>query len=343
MRITRARRLLVLFAITCLLGASMCANAKSKKGKGCRKVSGSRKKACRKPKPPRPSPRPSSPASPTSPLPSPPPQVPYMIEYDIVRTQDWDPSLFTQGLEIAKACADCQTRLFTSSGLTLTGYGAASYIATKDLDSGATIASTQLGDSEFGEGVTVLDGKLYQLIFQSNVLKVYDAQSLRLLETRNHPLSSGWGLTDDGSDLILSDGSSTLIYVNPSNPSSTVKELRVTFQGTEVSQLNELEYIDGFLYANIWKKNCIAKIDATGEVVGWLDASQLRTMIDESVSPVKPYEAFDYPLNGVAVFPGAGRTELAITGKYWNKLFRIRETGTTAIGDVQAVRDTCMV
>ena len=351
MRITRARRLLVLVAVICLLATSMCADAKSKKDKGCRKVSGSRKKACRKPskqkkppksKPPTPSPRP-PPSSPPS-SPPPPPQAPYMIEYAIVQTQDWDPSIFTQGLEIAKACATCQTRLFASSGLTLTDNGAASYIATKDLDTGATIASTRLGDSEFGEGITVLDGKLYQLIFQSNELKVYDAQSLELLETRNHPMSSGWGLTDDGSDLILSDGSSKLVYVNPSNPSNTVKELRVTFQGTEVSQLNELEYIDGFLYANVWKKNCIAKIDATGEVVGWLDASQLRAMIDESVSPPKPYGTFDYPLNGVAVFPGAvGGTELAITGKYWNKLIRIKENGATAIGDVQAVKDTCMV
>ena len=268
-----------------------------------------------------------------------------MIEYDIVRTQDWDPSIFTQGLEIAKACGTCETRLFTSSGLTQTDNGAASYIATKDVDTGATIASTRLGDSEFGEGITVLDGKLYQLIFQSSALKVYDAQSLQLLETRNHPMSSGWGLTDDGSNLILSDGSSTLTYINPSNPSNSVKELRVTFQGTDVSQLNELEYIDGFLYANVWKKNCVAKIDAnTGEVVGWLDASQLRAMIDESLSPPKPYGAFDYPLNGVAVLPGAaGGTELAITGKYWNKLIRIKETGATAIGDVQAVKDKCMV
>ncbi len=349
---TKARRLLLFVAVVCLLATSISVDAKSKKDTGCRKVSGSRKKTCRKPskqkkpsEPPTPSPRP--PPSPPSlpPTPPPPPQVPYMIRYDVVRTQDWDPSIFTQGLEVARACKTCPTRLFTSSGLTLTDNGASSYIATKDIDTGATIASTRLGDSEFGEGITVLDGKLYQLLFLSNALKVYDAQSLQLLETLSHPMSSGWGLANDGSDLILSDGSSRLVYVDPSKPSESVRELRVTFQGTEVSQLNELEYVDGFLYANVWRKNCIAKIDAkTGNVVGWLDASRLRAMIDESVSPPKPYGAFDYALNGVAVLRGAsGETELAITGKYWNKLVRVKETGATAIDDVEAVKEQCMV
>lgn len=266
-----------------------------------------------------------------------------MITYDIVRTQDWDPNIFTQGIEITQACESCPTRIFASSGLTLTDHGAASFVAVKDVDTGATITSTQLGDSEFGEGITVLDGNLYQVIFQSNTLKVYDAQSLQLIDTRNHPMSDGWGLTDNGSELIISDGSSRLVFVNPSSPSEVVKELRVSFQGTDVSQMNELEFIDGFIYANVWRKLCIAKIDAnTGEVVGWLDASALRGMIDESLAPPPPYMTFDYTLNGIAVVREESGTELAITGKYWNKLMRVKETGATEIGDVESVKQKCM-
>jgi glutamine cyclotransferase len=213
-------------------------------------------------------------------------------------------------------------------------------VAAKDVNTGETVASTQLDDDTFGEGITVMDGKMYQVIYQEKTLNVYDAQTLGLLDSRQHPRNDGWGLTNDGQNLILSDGTSTLTFLDPNNPSNAIRDLRVTFEGSDVSQLNELEYKDGYVYANVWKSICIAKIDvSSGNVVGWIDATGLRSMIDEGSSPAAPYGAFDWTLNGLAK---TDTDELAVTGKYWNKLFYIRETGSEAIADVDDWKSRCL-
>ena len=94
------------------------------------------------------------------------------------------------------------------------------------------------------------------------------------------------------------------------------------------------------MYANVWRSACVAKIDAaTGEVVGWLDASRLRALIDEGAAPRPPYSSFGYDVNGIA----SDGDELVMTGKYWNKLMRVRETGAEPISDVEGVKRMCLV
>ena len=339
---TSVRRLLLVL-IVAVLCLTVAVDAKSK---DCRKTKNKKKKGCRKPgkkKPAKsPSPRPQSPPPPSSPSPLPssspppsPPSSPYLISYDVVRTRDWDPALFTQGLQVARACSTCPKRVYASSGLR-----GASYISSMDVNTLETVDRTDLADDEFGEGVNVLDGKLYQVTFQTDALKVYDARSLELVDTMRHPRADGWGLTDNGLELIMSDGSSNLVYFRPDNPSQATRELEVTFEGSPVRNLNELEYRDGYIYANVWRRPCIAKIDsATGDVVGWLDGSRLKAAaVDPGRSPSPPYATFDHPINGVA-WDG---DRMWVTGKYWTKVFEVKETGATRIEDVEAVKRLCL-
>lgn len=284
---------------------------------------------------------PSSPPSPARPNI---PEKPVLYTYDIVGTLDRDVDIFTQGLEIWKQCKTCRPSIFSSSGLV-----GQSYIIEQDLKSGETVQMKRLPDDEFGEGLTILDKKLYQTVWQTQKLYVYEANNFDNMETKEHPAPDGWGLANDGKHLIISDGSHKLTFVKPSDPKTVVKTLSVTFEGTDVVKLNEIEWIDGIIYANIWKSDCIAKIDpSNGRVFGWIEAEELKILVKETItSDGEDLSNEDYTLNGIAVRPGK-TSPLYVTGKKWPKTFLIEEYPANggrpmSAKEVQRIKETCLV
>jgi glutaminyl-peptide cyclotransferase len=173
-------------------------------------------------------------------------------------------------------------------------------------------------DSIFGEGITIFKNKIYQLTWRSHVVYVYDIANIDKPEkTFNWPYE-GWGLTNNGSDLIISDGSSKLYFVNPDDfrLKSTIS---VTEQGSPVYYLNELEYVDGFVFANVYQTDKIIKIDpSSGFVVGKMDLAGVIQKFAPGYIP-KPEEEV---LNGIAY--DSATKKFLITGKRWPKMFELK-------------------
>jgi glutamine cyclotransferase len=166
----------------------------------------------------------------------------------------------------------------------------------------------------FGEGITIFKGKLYQLTWTHKKGFVYDVKTFKKLGEFTYN-TEGWGLTHDSTSLIMSDGSSNLYYMDPATFRNT-KIVGVTDRGSPVSNLNELEYIDSFIYANQWQTPYILKIDpSSGQIVGRLDLSALVHRMD-SLAPGHDY------LNGIAYNP-ATKT-IFITGKRWPFMYEIK-------------------
>jgi len=212
-----------------------------------------------------------------------------------------DPAAFTQGLLYADGL------FYESAGL----YGQ-STLRKVDPETGAVLLEKRLDAQYFAEGLALLEGKLYQLTWKENTGFIYDPQDFRQLGTFSYP-TEGWGLTTDGSSLILSDGSATLYFLDPQTLQTT-RALQVSLDGAPLDRLNELEYIRGEIYANIWYKDLIARIDpASGEVVGVIDCGSLR---DGEGAPA-PNDV----LNGIAYDARGDR--LYITGKNWPWIYEV--------------------
>lgn len=222
--------------------------------------------------------------------------------YRVVHTFPHDPNAFTQGLVFVDGM------LYESTGLR-----GQSSLRMVDLASGRVLQEHALPAQYFGEGLTDWGSHLIQLTWQSHVGFVYDRFSFRLLRTFPCPWD-GWGLTHDSRHLILSDGSSELYLLDP----ATFKEagkISVTADGKPVENLNELEYIHGEIYANIWETNRIARISpTTGKVLDWIDLAGLR--------PASTMDNDNAVLNGIAYDSKTGR--LFVTGKLWPKMYEIR-------------------
>lgn len=178
-----------------------------------------------------------------------------------------------------------------------------------DLTSGEVLQSLALDSDLFGEGVTLFEDRLVQLTLYSGRGFVYDRTTFsKMGEFEFAP--QGWGLTTDGNHLIMSDGSADLRFLDPKTYQET-RRIHVTDQGIPVHSLNELEYVEGEIYANIWQTDLIARISpATGEVLGWIDLNGIRG--DQPSVGV---------LNGIAFDPEGRR--LFVTGKNWPELFEI--------------------
>ena len=217
-----------------------------------------------------------------------------------VRSYPHDPRAFTQGLMWHDG------RLYESTGR----YGE-STLRIVDLESGQVRQRVDLPPQYFAEGISMHQGRLYQLTWREGVAFVYDPATLR--ETgRVEYTGEAWGLTSDGESLVVSDGSSYLTWVDPAS-FAVRRTVRVTDGGRPVDQLNELDWIRGEVWANVWHSNQIVRIDpATGQVVGRLDLAHL-------VPPVTDREAV---LNGIAYDEANDR--LFVTGKLWPRLFQIR-------------------
>ena len=265
-----------------------------------------------------------------------------LSSYEIVEEFDRDRTVFTQGIEIHKRCDDCEYSDFSSAGM----YGS-SRIVEFNLESGEVIRSRDLPSDEFAEGLTVLDGKIYQLIWKSNKVYAYDVDNFDTREVKEHPQEDGWGLTDDGTNLILSDSSNVLSFIDPSD-FSLVKQIPVTFDGTDVVWINELEWVDGLIYGNVYQKDCIAKIDpSNGNVVGWIDTRGLKDKVDEYHDASGESDPRPAVLNGIAIKP-RDPSKLYLTGKYWPKIFGVKEKplndGKPMSQDkIDEIKDVCMV
>jgi glutamine cyclotransferase len=222
--------------------------------------------------------------------------------YQVIHTYPHDARAFTQGLVYLNG------HLYESTGLV-----GKSSLREEDPDTGRILTFHDVPAPYFAEGLTEWGNTLIQLTWQNHAVFVYDLSTFKLLRTLPFP-PDGWGLTHDDKALIESDGTAKLRFLDP----GTLRELRyitVTNHGKPVTQLNELEYIHGEIYANIWYADRIARIaPATGKVLGWIDLTGLLPASDRSTPGAV--------LNGIAY--DAVHDRLFVTGKLWPKLFEIR-------------------
>lgn len=222
--------------------------------------------------------------------------------YEVVNVFPHDPNAFTQGLLFDEGS------LYEGTGL----YGRSS-LRRVDLESGAVLAQIALPEAFFGEGITIVGDKVYQLTWREGTGLIYDKETFALQEQFAYS-TEGWGITYDGTRLIMSDGSAMLYFWDPASL-ATLGTVEVHDETGPVVRLNELEYIEGEIFANIWQTDTIVRINpTTGKVVGWIDLSGL-------LSPADRTSATDV-LNGIAYLPESKR--LFVTGKLWPKLFEIR-------------------
>lgn len=230
---------------------------------------------------------------------TPTPAVP-VIPYDVVRSYPHDPEAFTQGLIYRDGF------LYESTGL-----NGRSSLRKVRLETGEVVQRVRVDTRYFAEGLTDWGNRLVQLTYQTNVAFVYDLTTFRVQDTFTYA-GEGWGLARDATRLIMSDGTSSLRFLDPASYRETAR-VTVTADGRPLERLNELEVVNGQVYANIWLTNRIALIDLpSGRVTGWLDLTGL----------LPAGSAGHDVLNGIA--HDAARDRLFVTGKLWPRLFEIR-------------------
>ena len=250
----------------------------------------------------------SSPEAP--PAEAPPPQsaapafdddIPAYYNYRVVNVYPHDRRAFTQGLVY-------------HNGVLYEGVGeyGKSALRKVELETGRVLEERRLLPEFFGEGIAVFGERIFQLTWKTHVGFIYDRGSMRILREFRYA-TEGWGMTNDDKELIMSDGTSTLYYMDP----ATLQlrgELRVTDRGRPVENLNELEYIGDEIYSNVWMEDVIARISPdSGKVTAWINMEGLLTREDRLI----PVDV----LNGIAYDDSNNR--LFVTGKLWPKLFQI--------------------
>jgi glutaminyl-peptide cyclotransferase len=222
--------------------------------------------------------------------------------YTVVHVYPHDPTAFTQGLFYLNGYLYEGTGLYEQSS-----------IRKVKLETGQVVEKRDIPGQYFGEGIIDWKDRLLELTWKSQLGFIYDLATFQPKAQFTYP-GEGWGLTQDGKRIIMSDGSAQLRFWDP----VTLKEIgriTVTADGQPVDDLNELEWVKGEIYANIWQTNRIARIDpASGKVVGWIDLTGLLSAADEAPDTDV--------LNGIAYDAQGGR--LFVTGKKWPKLFEIR-------------------
>lgn len=240
---------------------------------------------------------------------------PPIYSFEVINEYPHDNSAFTQGLAF-------------KDGFFIEGIGRRGYSELRQLEikTGKVLRSRKLDNRYFGEGVAVFNGKIAQLTETSKTGFVYDAYDFTVLRRFRYP-TNGWGITWDGENLIMSDGSSALYFIEPVM-FNEVKRINVHVGDKPVVKINELEFVEGKIYANIWKEERIAVISPqTGKVEAWIDLSGILSDKDKenigiSVLGIDPKSAMDHAtLNGIAYDPENRR--LFVTGKLWPKVFEI--------------------
>jgi len=246
---------------------------------------------------------PTTPGTPTTPAPAPttPGGTP-IVGAVVVEQLPHDAQAFTQGLFFANG------QLYETTGLE-----GQSELRKVDLRTGAVQLRRGVPAPYFGEGSVALDGRLYQLTWKHQRAFVYDLATFAPRDTLSYT-GEGWGLTTDGTALYMSDGTARLRVLDPKT-FAVRRTIDVTDAGAPVSQLNELEWVDGEILANVWQKDQVARIDpATGKVTGWIDLT--------GILPASQRTGKEDVLNGIAY--DAAAKKLYVTGKWWPALFEIR-------------------
>ena len=221
--------------------------------------------------------------------------------YQIVRVYPHDPSAFTQGLQFVSG-------VFYEG----TGLNGRSSIRRVELDTGKVLQRRDIAPQYFGEGITLFKSDLVELTWQSHVAFVYDGTTFEPKKQFSYR-GEGWGLTQDGSSLIMSDGTDELRYLDPATFAEK-RRLKVTAAGAPLRNLNELEYVKGEILANIWQTDYVARISpSSGKVTAYIDLRGLLTPAERASTDV---------LNGIAY--DESRDRLFVTGKLWPKVFEIK-------------------
>lgn len=220
----------------------------------------------------------------------------------VKNTYPHDTEAFTQGLLFH------QGFFYESTGLL-----GKSTLARKEMKTGKVVQEVKLPRDFFGEGIVLLKDKIYQLTWQNETVLIYDARSLREIKKIKYS-GEGWGLAYDGKYLLMSNGSSTIAFRDPKS-FKTVREIQVRDGDTPVERLNELEFIKGEIWANIYMEDVIVRISPkNGKVTGWIDLSEIRSYLARSAQ-------VDV-INGIAYDGEADR--IFLTGKHWPKIFEIQ-------------------
>ncbi|KAE9592566.1 putative glutaminyl-peptide cyclotransferase transcription factor WD40-like family [Lupinus albus] len=234
--------------------------------------------------------------------------VEHVLSYEMVNVVNefpHDPQAFTEGLLYGG-----NDTLFESTG----DYGKSS-VRKVDLHTGKVEELEKMDDSLFGEGLTLVGKRLFQLTWLQKVGFIYDQKNLSKLGTFNHEMNDGWGLATDGKVLFGSDGSSTLYQLDPQTFKAVSKQV-VYYKGKEVFNLNELEYINGEIWANVFQSDCIARISPKDGFLGWILLQNLRKEL------LKAGNTGIDVLNGIAW--DSEQNRIFVTGKLWPKLYEVK-------------------
>lgn len=229
---------------------------------------------------------------------------PKLLTYKILNTFNHDSTSYTQGYEFYK-------------GILIEGSGqrGKSTLRKTDYKTGNTLEKIDLESKYFGEGVTILNDKIYQLTWQERTVFVYDAKTLNLEKTFPYFKEiDGWGLTNDGTNLYMSDGSEKIYIVNPEN-FEMVDYINVYSNANKIDSINEMEWIDGKIWANVYERDMIIKIDPkTGAIENILNLTELKSKVTNTLQQGEV-------LNGIAYNPQT--KTILVTGKNWDKSFEI--------------------
>jgi glutamine cyclotransferase len=221
--------------------------------------------------------------------------------YVVVDEFPHDPQAYTQGFDFQGA------RLYEGTGL-----NGRSSLRRVDLETGDVLKQVDLADKFFGEGIVVLGKRIYQLTWQNGRAFVYDRRTFKRIRRFSYE-GEGWGLTHDGRRLIMSDGTATIEFRDPAT-FEVLDQIEVTEDGEPVTMLNELEWVEGEIFANVWQTNDVVRIDPeTGEVTGKLD-----------LTPLKEQQQDGEVTNGIAYMETEDR--LFVTGKLWSSVYEIELT-----------------
>jgi glutamine cyclotransferase len=221
---------------------------------------------------------------------------------DVKNIYPHDTGAFTQGLFFH------QGYFYESTGL-----NGKSTLARKEVKTGKSLQEIRIPQEYFGEGIVLLKNKIYQLTWQNETVLIYDARTFQEVKKIKYH-GEGWGLTSDGKHLLMSNGTSSITFHDPGS-FKVVREIRVHDGNTPVGSLNELEFIKGEIWANIYTEDLIVRISPkNGKVTGWINLSVLRSYLPRNVQ-------VDV-LNGIAYDAKADR--IFVTGKYWPKVFEIQ-------------------
>lgn len=234
---------------------------------------------------------------------------PPVIPFSVVNEFAHDTGSYTEGFTFYKG------QLYESTGASPTVSNNGTWIGPIDLQTGKFTRKVDLGSAWFGEGITFLNDKVYQLTYQTKKGFVYDAATFKKLKEFTYNSAEGWGLTNNGQHLIMSDGTSSLSFLDPESL-KLLNVVSVSDNNGPVGNINELEYINGSLYANQWLTPYILKIDpASGKVTGRMDFTSLIEQMKRDFPAAEEFNGIAYDSTTKKVF---------VTGKKWPKVYEIK-------------------